>query len=109
MHAPSKFSSTKKDSDKEKKVKHHEASRSDSLVNETALPGACWNNDFALVKSIIAKDSCNVNFLNERSMIMSLLRLPINSPSRPAIEASLSHSQRKLACIVRPVKATVTL
>jgi hypothetical protein len=74
MLPSSKFSSSKKDakdSDKEKKGRHSETgSRADTLVNENALPGACWNNDLNLVKTILAKDSCNVNLLNDRSILL---------------------------------------
>jgi hypothetical protein len=68
--AASKKDTDKKGKDKEKdKDKHSSAnsSHADNLADESQLASACWNNDLALVKTIIAKDTCNVNLLNERS------------------------------------------
>src|SRR5207244_930865 len=43
---------------------------------ESDLPGAAWNNNVDLVKAIFAQyPNCNVNILNERSMLFQILEM----------------------------------
>jgi ankyrin repeat protein len=61
------MSSPKYKKDKvEKKAKFVE----EPIPDETALPGAAWNNDLTLVRSILSKESNNVNILNDRSIYL---------------------------------------